>query len=38
MISVKITIERQIYDNEFDPKTLYFNSLVKTNKSKISFK
>ena len=24
-----ITLEKQINDNEFDPKTLYFNSLVK---------
>ena len=30
IISVKITLEKQINDNEFDPKTLYFNSLIKT--------
>ena len=29
IISVKITLKKQINDNEFDPKTLYFNSLVK---------
>ena len=27
--SVKITLKKQIDDNEFDPRTLYFNSLVK---------
>ena len=30
IISVKITLKKRINDNEFDPKTLYFNSLVKT--------
>ena len=30
IISVKILLEKQIDDNEFDPKTLYFNSLIKT--------
>ena len=30
IISVKITLKKQINDNEFDPKTLYFNSLIKT--------
>ena len=30
IISAKITLEKQINDNEFDPKTLHFNSLVKT--------
>ena len=30
IISVKITLKRRINDNEFDPKTLYFNSLIKT--------
>ena len=30
IISVKITLKKRIDDNEFDPKTLYFNSLVKT--------
>ena len=29
-ISIKITLKKQINDNEFDPKTLYFNSLIKT--------
>ena len=29
-ISVTITLKKQINDNEFDPRTLYFNSLVKT--------
>ena len=29
IISVKITLKKQINDNEFDPGTLYFNSLVK---------
>ena len=28
--SVKITLKKQINDNEFDPDTLYFNFLVKT--------
>ena len=30
IISVKITLKKRINDNEFDPKTLYFNSLIKT--------
>ena len=30
IISVKITLKRRINDNEFEPKTLYFNSLIKT--------
>ena len=30
IISVKIILKKQINDNEFDPKTLYFNSLIKT--------
>ena len=30
IISVKITINKRINDIEFDPRTLYFNSLVKT--------
>ena len=30
IISVKITLEKRINDNEFDPRTLYFNSIVKT--------
>ena len=30
IISVKITLKKQIDDNEFDARTLYFNSLVKT--------
>ena len=30
IISVKITLEKRINDNEFDPKTLHFNSLIKT--------
>ena len=30
IISVKITLKKRIDDNEFDPRTLYFNSLVKT--------
>ena len=30
IISVKITLKRQINDNEFESKTLYFNSLIKT--------
>ena len=29
-ISVKITLKKRINDNEFDLKTLYFNSLIKT--------
>ena len=29
MISVKITLKKRINDNEFDPKTLHFNSKVK---------
>ena len=29
IISVKITLEKRINDNEFDPKTLHFNSPVK---------
>ena len=29
IISVKITLKKRINNNEFDPKTLYFNSLVK---------
>ena len=29
-ISVKITLKKEINDNEFDPKTVYFNSPVKT--------
>ena len=29
-ISVKITLKKRINDNEFDPRTLYFNSLIKT--------
>ena len=28
--SVKITLKKRINDNEFDIKTLYFNSLLKT--------
>ena len=28
-ISVKITLKKQINDNEFAPRTLYFNSIVK---------
>ena len=28
--SVKITLQKHITDNEFDPKTPYFNSLIKT--------
>ena len=27
---VKITLKKRINDNEFDRKTLYFNSLIKT--------
>ena len=30
IISVKITLKKRINDNEFDPKTLHFNSLIKT--------
>ena len=30
IISVKITLNKRLNDNEFDPKTLYFNSLIKT--------
>ena len=30
IISVKITLKKRINDNEFDPKTLQFNSLIKT--------
>ena len=30
IISVKITLKKRINDNEFEPGTLYFNSLVKT--------
>ena len=30
IIIVKITLKKRINDNEFDPRTLYFNSLVKT--------
>ena len=30
IISVKITLKERINDNEFIPRTLYFNSLVKT--------
>ena len=30
IISVKITLKKRINDNEFIPRTLYFNSLVKT--------
>ena len=30
IISFKITLKKRINDNEFDPRTLYFNSLVKT--------
>ena len=30
IISVKITLEKQIDDNEFGPKTLHFKSLIKT--------
>ena len=29
IISVKITLKKRINDNEFDSKTLYFNSLIK---------
>ena len=30
IISVKITRKKRINDNEFDPRTLYFNSLANT--------
>ena len=30
IISVKITLMKRINDNEFEPKTLHFNSVVKT--------
>ena len=30
IISVKITLKKRVNDNEFIPRTLYFNSLVKT--------
>ena len=30
IISVKISLKKRLNNNEFDPKTLYFNSLVKT--------
>ena len=30
IISVKITLKKRINDNEFDPKTVYFNSPVRT--------
>ena len=30
IISVKITLKKRINDNEFDPRTVYFNSPVKT--------
>ena len=30
IINVKITLKKQINDNELDLKTLYFNSLIKT--------
>ena len=30
IMSVKITLKKRIIDNEFDTKTLYFNSLIKT--------
>ena len=29
IVSVKITLKKQINDNESDPKTLYFNSIIK---------
>ena len=29
-MSVEITLKKRINDNEFDPKILYFNSLIKT--------
>ena len=30
IISVKISLKKRINDNEFESKTLYFNSLIKT--------
>ena len=30
IISLTITLKKQINDDEFDPKTLYFNLLIKT--------
>ena len=30
IISVKTTLKKRINDNDFEPKTLYFNSLIKT--------
>ena len=30
IVSVKITLKKRINDNEFDPRTIYFNSPVKT--------
>ena len=30
IISVKITLKKRINDNEIDPKTIYFNSLIET--------
>ena len=30
IISVKITLKKRINDKEFDPRTHYFNSLIKT--------
>ena len=30
IICAKITLKKRINDNEFDPRTLYFNSLAKT--------
>ena len=30
IVGVKITLKKRINDNEFEPKTLYFNSLVNT--------
>ena len=39
IINVKITLKKQINDNEFEHKTLYFESPTKNgNKSKIFFK
>ena len=29
IIIVKITLKKQINDNEFEPKTLYFNSMTE---------
>ena len=29
IVIVKITLKKQINDNESDPKTLYFNSIIK---------